>query len=92
MRWTLSAADVMFQRPLYNHLSALGRGVPTERGVGVYQRAMDFAVERMNCGHWVHVFPEGGHNHSLTDANQKQTQQTIRIWKEDNLQKSAGKK
>ncbi|XP_077140307.1 tafazzin isoform X2 [Ranitomeya variabilis] len=40
-----------------NHQSCMDD--PHLWGDGVYQKGMDFIVERLNDGEWVHVFPEG---------------------------------
>ncbi|KAF8674600.1 Acyltransferase protein [Rhizoctonia solani] len=59
MRWTLGASDIMFTNPVYNWFFRNGQVIETVRGAGVHQPAVDIAVDRLNSGAWVHVFPEG---------------------------------
>ena len=41
------------------------------RGAGVYQEGVNFAIDRLNEGHWVHLYPEGQVNENKADMRYK---------------------
>ncbi|KAL1915271.1 uncharacterized protein VTP21DRAFT_7547 [Calcarisporiella thermophila] len=65
MRWTLGAQDICFTNPIFSTFFALGQTIPTIRGNGILQPAMNFALEKLGEGKWVHIYPEGKVNQTL---------------------------
>ncbi|XP_068730053.1 tafazzin-like [Montipora capricornis] len=62
VRWTLGAHELLFSTPFQSAFFSRGKVIPVVRGGGVYQQGMETALELLNQGQWVHVFPEGGVN------------------------------
>jgi len=44
---------------VFAHFFRAGQVLPTDRGRGVFQPALDAALDRLAAGDWVHLFPEG---------------------------------
>jgi len=61
-RWVLGASDVIFTNPLFSTFFRLGQTLETFRGKGIHQPAVDFAIQQLNDGGWVHLYGEGGVN------------------------------
>ncbi|KAG9317176.1 acyltransferase-domain-containing protein [Chiua virens] len=59
IRWVLGASDIMFTNPLFSALFRKGQVIETFRGNGIWQPALDLAIEKLNQGHWLHMFGEG---------------------------------
>ncbi|KAL2469151.1 Phospholipid/glycerol acyltransferase family protein [Forsythia ovata] len=59
LRWTLCASDRCFRNPVTSAFFKYVKVLPVSRGDGIYQKGMDLAISKLNCGGWVHIFPEG---------------------------------
>ncbi|KAJ1719967.1 Lyso-phosphatidylcholine acyltransferase, partial [Coemansia biformis] len=58
-RWTLGAQELLYKHPVFNAFFALGQTIPTIRGGGIHQLAVEIGLHKLNQNRWVHVFPEG---------------------------------
>ncbi|KAG7096684.1 hypothetical protein E1B28_004098 [Marasmius oreades] len=70
-RWTLGASDIMFTNPVFSAFFRKGQVIETFRGKGIYQPAVETAIEKLNQGHWVHLFGEGKVNQPNTYLTDK---------------------
>ncbi|RKP26880.1 acyltransferase-domain-containing protein, partial [Syncephalis pseudoplumigaleata] len=58
VRWSLGAKEVCHKNAILDQFFQLGKTLPVVRGDGIYQPAINFALDRLNDGEWIHVFPE----------------------------------
>ncbi|KAF7722266.1 hypothetical protein EC973_003486 [Apophysomyces ossiformis] len=66
MRWVLGAADICFTTRPKGLFFSWGQAIPTIRGIGIFQPAVDFAVHKCNRNGWIHIYPEGRVNQTAT--------------------------
>lgn len=59
IRCALGASDIMFTNPVFSAFFRNGQVIETFRGEGIFQPALDAAIDKLNQGHWVHLFGEG---------------------------------
>ncbi|KAJ7591405.1 acyltransferase-domain-containing protein [Mycena floridula] len=71
-RWTLGASDVMFTNPVFSEFFRRGQVIETFRGKGVFQKAIDVAIQKLDQGHWLHFYPEGKINQPSTYPRDEQ--------------------
>ncbi|KAJ3574527.1 hypothetical protein NP233_g1711 [Leucocoprinus birnbaumii] len=65
-RWALGASDIMFTNPFFSTFFRLGQTLETFRGNGIHQPAVDYAIEQLDKGGWVHLYGEGKVNQPHT--------------------------
>lgn len=66
VRWSAAAREICFSKRWHSILFALGKTFPIDRGAGINQPAMEFALGLLRHNQWLHFFPEG---RVMRDAN-----------------------
>ena len=56
-RWSLGAKEVCHTNKNTTRFFCYGQVIPIIRGNGIYQKAMNFAIDELKKGAWVHIFP-----------------------------------
>ncbi|KAG0269049.1 hypothetical protein DFQ27_004981 [Actinomortierella ambigua] len=59
IRYALGAQELCYFNKPVAAFFRFGQVVPVIRGNGIFQPAVDYAIEMLKSGKWVHVFPEG---------------------------------
>jgi monolysocardiolipin acyltransferase len=59
IRWGLCASDVCFKNPSMIRFFSATKALPAYRGSGLHQASIDFVIEKLKQGKWLHIFPEG---------------------------------
>lgn len=70
MRWALGAEELLFTNGLFSWFFGGGRVLAIRRGDGLMQPNVSRAVQLLNEGNWVHIFPEG---RVIPDSSQLRT-------------------
>lgn len=58
-RWSLGAKEICHTTPIQTKFFCWGQVIPVVRGDGIYQKAMEFALQELKKGCWLHLYPEG---------------------------------
>ncbi len=61
-RWSLGAKEVCHTNKFWSKFFCYGQVIPIIRGNGIYQKAMDFALQELKKGCWLHIFPGRNYN------------------------------
>jgi monolysocardiolipin acyltransferase len=64
-RWSLGAKEICHSSRFTSWFFSLGQVMPVIRGEGIYQTAVNKAIEELNKGSWIHIFPEGRYHKTM---------------------------